>query len=304
MNETCEKLASPNIVNFIFSILILFGILFSYLPQLIRIISRRSSFGISPYFVLLGVTSGVSSFANILVLPKSARDIACCHEISGVACFAGLLGIFQVGVQTSCFAAVLVLFVAYFPRDSPGIPLALPETSSRKKSHSFRTAIAVAVICVVYTIFVATLASVVILEYPSSRQLWANILGIMSTILSSIQYFPQIYTTFRLRSVGSLSIVTMLIQTPGSLIWAASLAGRLGIEGWSTWGVFVVTAMLQGTLLIMCIYFEHINPQKSPKLRPVKPIDHSRSNTYGTMDSDRTLQDDDDSEDRPLLQDS
>lgn len=49
----------------------------------------------------------------------------------------------------------------------------------------------------------------------------------------------------------------MCIQTPGSLIWAASLAARKGWSGWSIWGVLVVTACLQGTLLIMAIYFEY-----------------------------------------------
>jgi PQ loop repeat protein len=86
--------------------LIFIGILISYLPQHIRIISLRSSFGISPYFVLLGTTSGTSAFANILVLPRSTRDVACCKEISGLACFAGLLGILQAAAQWSCFIVV------------------------------------------------------------------------------------------------------------------------------------------------------------------------------------------------------
>lgn len=54
----------------------------------------------------------------------------------------------------------------------------------------------------------------------------------------------------------------MCIQTPGSLVWAASLAQRLGVEGWSAWGVYVVTALLQGTLLVMGIYFEYLGPDK------------------------------------------
>lgn len=54
----------------------------------------------------------------------------------------------------------------------------------------------------------------------------------------------------------------MCIQTPGSLVWAGSLAARLGREGWSTWGVYVVTACLQGTLLIMAVYFEYFGPKR------------------------------------------
>lgn len=83
--------------------MIIIGILVSYLPQHIRIIAHRSSFGISPYFVLLGTTSGTAAFANILVFPKTAHDVACCSQISGPACFAGLLGVFQMGMQWMCF---------------------------------------------------------------------------------------------------------------------------------------------------------------------------------------------------------
>lgn len=85
---------------------------------------------------------------------------------------------------------------------------------------------------------------------------WANFLGIFSTALSAIQYFPQIYTTFMLKRVGALSIPMMCIQTPGSFLWAASLAARLGPSGWSAWGIYCVTGVLQGTVLALGSYYE------------------------------------------------
>lgn len=48
----------------------------------------------------------------------------------------------------------------------------------------------------------------------------------------------------------------MCIQTPGSFVWAGSLAKRFGAEGWSAWGVYLVTGCLQGSLLVMGAYFE------------------------------------------------
>lgn len=79
------------------------GILVSYLPQHYKIISRRSSEGISPYFLLLGTTSGTCAIANILTLPTSREDMSCCRVISPFACAAGLLGIVQVAIIWSCF---------------------------------------------------------------------------------------------------------------------------------------------------------------------------------------------------------
>ena len=48
----------------------------------------------------------------------------------------------------------------------------------------------------------------------------------------------------------------MCIQTPGSFLWAGSLAARVGWAGWSTWFVYVVTGILQGSVLGMGIFFE------------------------------------------------
>lgn len=84
--------------------IILFGLMISYLPQHYRIISRGTSEGISPYFVLLGTTSATAGFANILTLPQSKHDVMCCKELGGLECAAGLLGIAQLGAQWICFA--------------------------------------------------------------------------------------------------------------------------------------------------------------------------------------------------------
>ncbi|RAO64760.1 uncharacterized protein BHQ10_000772 [Talaromyces amestolkiae] len=271
VSPQCQDLELPHGVsfNFILSLLILVGILVSYLPQHIRIIQLKSSFGLSPYFVLLGTTSGTAAFANILVLPRSARDVACCREISGVSCFAGLLGIFQVGVQCLSFYVILLLFLIYFPRATSLVnPTTSAETENEshgnenvendEKQPSYSTAVIVSITCLAHAVIVLIVSLVVAIKHPSNLQTWANVLGIMSAVLASIQYFPQIWTTFRLQKVGSLSIPMMCIQTPGSLVWAASLAQRLGAEGWSAWGVYVITALLQGTLLVMGIYFEYL----------------------------------------------
>jgi hypothetical protein len=77
--------------------------LISYFPQIIRIISRGTSEGISPYFILLGTTSATCGFANILLLKESRQDIGCCKELETFHCLAGLLGIAQLGVQLGCF---------------------------------------------------------------------------------------------------------------------------------------------------------------------------------------------------------
>ncbi|CZR65005.1 related to PQ loop repeat protein [Phialocephala subalpina] len=249
-NSRCEKLQSPSYLNLALSILLVLGILVSYLPQHYRIIARGTSEGISPFFILLGTTSSTCAFANILVLPASRADVACCKVVSTFECAAGLLGIAQLGVQWFSFSVILFLFLVFFPR-GPILP-----PNDAEKPYTWRTAVTVAVLCLLHGLIVIIVSVALIIARPHHLGTWANMLGITATILAAIQYFPQIWMTWHLKHVGSLSIPMMLIQTPGSFVWAGSLAARLGPTGWSTWGMFVVTGCLQGTLLAMGIVFE------------------------------------------------
>ena len=112
-----------------------------------------------------------------------------------------------------------------------------------------------------FVVFIVTL----LLHYINLETLtsWAYFLGILGTLLATIQFLPQIWTTWQLQAVESLSIPMMCIQTPGSFVWVASLAGRLGWAGWSTWGIYLVTGVLQGCLLVMGICFESRNRRKA-----------------------------------------
>lgn len=161
----------------------------------------------------------------------------------------------QVGSQWACFTLIVLLFLVFFPRPKEAEIDGTPDP----RNPSVKTALAVGAVCLVHAVLTFILSAYFIILHPSSLQAWASLLGVLSTILAAIQYFPQIYTTFRLKAVGSLSIPMMCIQTPGSFVWAASLAARLGRSGWSAWGIYLVTGCLQGTLLCMGIFFELSN---------------------------------------------
>ena len=145
-------------------------------------------------------------------------------------------------------------------------------------------------------LFVVLIVSIIVFaRYTNHLQTWANLLGTFSTILASIQYLPQIWTTWQLQQVLSLSIPMMCIQTPGSYLFAASLAIRLGWSGWSAWGVYIVTGLLQGCLLAMAITFELRDIKK--KLKSTGTMSGNEDN----MRDDNTQADVYDDESRPLL---
>ncbi|KAF2474000.1 uncharacterized protein BDR25DRAFT_332723 [Lindgomyces ingoldianus] len=246
--DRCRELSQPNLFDFSVSVFIVVGILVSYLPQHYKIISRRSSRGLSPMFVLLGTVSGTASIANMLTLPESTQDMGCCKEISRFACASALLGIAQIGVQWTCFFFIMMLFLIFFPRN-------LPEEEAEANMPTWKEAIIVLAASLAFFIF-AFLGSIIFV-YAASSHLrgWANFLGVLGTLLAGVQYIPQILMTWELQAVRSLSVPMMCIQTPGSFVFAASLAVRLGPGGWSAWGLFIFTGCLQGCLLVMSLCF-------------------------------------------------
>lgn len=146
---------------------------------------------------------------------------------------------------------------------------------------------------------VVTLVVSALLIYlaPHHLQSWANAIGILATLLAAIQFIPQLFTTWRLQAAGSLSIPTMCIQTPGSFVFAASLAKRLGPAGWSLWGIYLVTGCLQGSVLGMCIYFE----LRERKRRRKESVDGDGSGVEGEGGQNGHVQGEQDDEDTALL---
>jgi uncharacterized protein with PQ loop repeat len=130
------------------------------------------------------------------------------------------------------------------------------------------TALLVASLTLLHGLAVIVVTGVLSTVAKDDLALWANALGVMAALLAGVQYIPQIWTTYHLKHVGSLSIPMMCIQTPGGYLFAASLMARLGWAGWSSWGIFLLTATMQCVLLYMAIYYEiqarNSEPPKSP----------------------------------------
>lgn len=151
--------------------------------------------------------------------------------------------------QTKLTGGSLLLFLVFFPRATPHHPLST-------STPTYRLALSVTFVCLLHLLLTVLVFIVILYFAPLQLSTLAVVLGIVATLLAGIQFLPQIYTTWCLQKVGSLSIPMMCIQTPGSFVWVASLAARLGWPGWSTWGTYAVTGCLQGILLSMAITFE------------------------------------------------
>ena len=148
----------------------------------------------------------------------------------------------------------LVLFLVFFRYGDANVPISDEEI--RNDQPRWQTAVLVAALCLIHGLIVIIITAVFAAVVPQALSGWANTLGLMAALLAAIQYFPQIYTTYHLKHIGSLSIPMMCMQTPGGFLFAGSLFARLGWAGWSSWGIFLLTATMQGVLLAMAIYYE------------------------------------------------
>ncbi|ORY93205.1 hypothetical protein BCR43DRAFT_552653 [Syncephalastrum racemosum] len=248
------------------SVFLCIGLVISYLPQHYRIIANKTSDGFNAWFLLLGVVSSTSSFFNIILLQWDS--IVCCLSVE----------------VSSSHNGRFVLFLLYFPNDRKRRSLPVPETTSEALqaalesksdlSDEWRLSLLIAVLCLAH-LAISFFITVVLLIFVGGPQenawtnYWAGFLGVLSMVLASFQYIPQIYTTWRRKTVGALSIPMMLLQTPGktltsmekimltksytgSALFVYSLAVRPGTN-WTAWITYLVTGLLQGTLLVMCI---------------------------------------------------
>ncbi|KAJ1906345.1 hypothetical protein LPJ81_001398 [Coemansia sp. IMI 209127] len=271
----CKETPSPQ--NTILTAILCIGTFLSYLPQHIKIVSRRSSDGISPYFILLGAAGAGSNITNIILLQFIA--LQCCTVQTLGVCVASLLGIVQVLIQGSMFYITFTLYMWFFPRENKyktvgaidsgdgraaaaateeSRPLLSPGATAKQPTVEWQTALWVMSAVVTHAticILMSSLLVAVVGPYAAPTRTWASLLGLFSLCLTCIQFLPQILKTWRSGVVGALSIPMMLMQTPGGFLFAYSIAIRPGVN-WSSWISTFVAATLQGVLLVICLIFD------------------------------------------------
>ncbi|KAK6201689.1 mannosyltransferase [Scheffersomyces amazonensis] len=254
-DDTCSVFDGASTVNLIFSIFITFGIIVSYIPQYIRIHHKRTSEGLSTNFLLLGSSSAIFTLTNIILVSSRARY--CCYSgaLTLFNCINSQLNLIQIGIQCTCAILILVLV------------LLLTKHSIKQDKQEYDRIIIVAKLVALHGII--SLAQIVVGLTTNEGILYsiASINGLLSTLLTVIKYVPQIHTTYKLKHPGTLSIGMMCIQTPGGFVFTATLFFTKGSH-WSSWMSYLVAALMQGSLLTLCIYYEYFkkNEQNAEEL--------------------------------------
>jgi len=264
----CEPVHDPVAASL--SLFISLGLVVSYFPQHYRIISQRSSEGISPWFLLLGSTSSAAGMLNMVTLQWGV--IKCCSKVGATSCLESLGGIIQVSLMWFLFTLILVLYLIYFPSHlkfryyqvsaTPDhIKTCVCDACTRTRvgqtietTPLWRLSVTLTWVVAIHFAFCFFVTLIIVATPTSLRtvELWATFLGVTSALLAATQYTPQLWHTYRARLVGAISVPMMCMQTPGAVIMCISIAIRPGTN-WTSWITYATAGTFQGTLLVMCI---------------------------------------------------
>jgi uncharacterized protein with PQ loop repeat len=102
-------------------------------------------------------------------------------------------------------------------------------------------------------------------EYSDSKVYWAGCLGIISLLTGLVQFMPQVIHTITCRDFGALSLPMLLMQCPGSFLFAYSLSIQSGTN-WTSWIGFLIGGTFQAILILLYILFKFV-------LKPVGSTD-------------------------------
>ncbi|KAK5577339.1 hypothetical protein RB653_002280 [Dictyostelium firmibasis] len=266
-DEFASVLISMNVGEILLGVILLVGCCFSIIPQHIKIIKTKSVVGLSFLWMFLGNINQFAGFINMFVL--KFPQIQACSVVGLNECGPSLLSLFQsFGIWLFSFP-IYILYLIYAPND-----LKLIEESSSKNLSSakkeYRYAQLFFLILVMFLssviLVVGILVSDIVGTCTHTTYIFGYSMGILSTIVTFVQWSPQIYKTIRDKAVGSFSIIMLSIQGPGSLINLYYLI-FVSEESVSTWLAYLCSSVQIFILLGLLIFFDRRNKRIARELK-------------------------------------
>lgn len=232
------------------SVIFVIGLFIINIPQYWKIIKKKTSEGLSLWFMFLGQTASWLSWLNATIY-----YLASWQRCEGLLnCSQGLSGLGILIFQWFLYWIQYILFIKYYPREN-----------HYQRKVAFVTFIGSHVIMIISALATLYLYDVNHWKGTDSPNMirWSSFIDVMISIMFLIHYLPQIAETMRLRAPGSISLISLGLMTPGSFLWTYFLS----VQGSSTgnskagspavWIPYLLVAISQLCLLSLCLYFEY-----------------------------------------------
>lgn len=233
----------------VIGILLIFGSIISYLPQYYKIIKNKHVNGISHWSLGLNNISSFCAFFGAFMLDYHIfRD--CPHDDY---CNRNLVPFFQLMVVWLCPLVNYIIFIRYYysPMHSKSRTCGIRNRTLVYSFFGFYVLIFLCCFVLTTIVLVANWTS-----WKNNGLTFGKMLNVLSSLITAFVWIPQIYKTYKEKNVGSLSLLAIGIQAPGTFlifIFQVVLSGASWFIGFP----YLVTSLFQFLLFGMGFYFEH-----------------------------------------------
>lgn len=238
----CQALESQHKapIAIAFGVCLALGVFCSYIPQIGKIIVRRSSLGIAFLYLITASFQNYASTLNVVMV--SMPDLVCCSVVSAGTCGDLLLPVFQIGSPVFQLLIVYVLFLVFHPSrmavevalqtavqktedvevlsssSSSGEPKFFSRIGAWVAKHEF----GISLLGFIFYIFLALIIFSAIGLYidltdgdsSSSARFYARVMGFVAVALNIAQWAPQIWVWLSAFFSSSFSSLAALPPHP------------------------------------------------------------------------------------------
>eukprot|EP01088_Endostelium_zonatum_P018285 TRINITY_DN5806_c0_g1_i2.p1 TRINITY_DN5806_c0_g1~~TRINITY_DN5806_c0_g1_i2.p1 ORF type:complete len:320 (+),score=67.49 TRINITY_DN5806_c0_g1_i2:128-1087(+) len=251
--DYAKALEDMNAWNISLGVFLWIAAMVALVPQHAKLWTVRSSAGLSFIMLFLGNINQISSVLNAILL-KWPQLKACAPDEAGFwECAPSLLTIFQLGGAWIVTFPIYLEFMLFYWNT--------PEFTEdpRRAKRDWYICVALLIVFIIYSIIMYSIGLGLVFGLGECSSAVVNFgfsAGILSTVCTFIQWGPQIFSTYRLKAVGSYSILTLAIQAPGTLVVVYFLL-FVSKEGISTWLAYLTAGIQQLILLSLLIYYNY-----------------------------------------------
>ncbi len=226
--------ANINLANQILGWVLLVGILASNVPQAMKI-ARQGTAGLSPLYVALTALAGLflldASFFGDFSL------FSCCAVWSRNFCLDKLLSLFQFA---AAFVGQMIVFILYLVKQQ--------EDKTITRIYAYVLAGIAVVVGIAGGALVKT-------NQDEGLVMFKYVLGIFNVVAGIVLYAPQIRVVIINKSAGSLSLLTLAIQTFGAIVFIYFTMVE-DLTNVQVYGPQIAQFALSLGLLVLCVVYE------------------------------------------------
>jgi len=242
-NSDCNQ--QQDVFGITVGVVLLVGTFISYVPQLVKVIWEKTTEGLSFEYMFLTLVYNWTVSLNAVLLQWDI--IVCINQVGFGQYNVLLLSLDIILAQVVCNLPIYLVMFYYYKWE--------PTKEKRREWKIATICLAILFIMIICSSLTAFLLGFYFGMNSNAVHDYAVAFGTIANVVTVFQLTPQIYATFKLKAAGSLSIITLIIQAPGTILLVYFQAFVYHVS-WSTWVPYFLTAVQMTFLTFLCIFYE------------------------------------------------